>query len=47
MYNLEQMLNSITGMTRTTLQPTAGSQGEFVGPINYENIMSLREIIKK
>ena len=31
MYNLEQMLNSITGMARTTLQPTAGSQGEFVG----------------
>tara|TARA_B100000131_G_scaffold310018_1_gene341196 strand:- start:4099 stop:5568 length:1470 start_codon:yes stop_codon:yes gene_type:complete len=31
MYDLESMLNSITGMSRTTLQPSAGSQGEFVG----------------
>ena len=31
MYELEAMLNSITGMDRTTLQPTAGSQGEFAG----------------
>ena len=31
MYNLEQALNSITGMHSTTLQPSAGSQGEFAG----------------
>ena len=30
-YKLEEMLNNITGMYRTTLQPSAGSQGEFVG----------------
>ncbi len=30
-YKLEKMLNNITGMARTTLQPSAGSQGEFVG----------------
>ena len=31
MYELEQMLKKITGMSRVTLQPSAGSQGEFVG----------------
>ena len=31
MYELEQMLIKITGMSRVTLQPSAGSQGEFVG----------------
>ena len=30
-YKLEEMLNNITGMSKTTLQPSAGSQGEFVG----------------
>lgn len=30
-YELEQMLLKITGMSRATLQPSAGSQGEFVG----------------
>ena len=30
-YELEQMLIKITGMSRVTLQPSAGSQGEFVG----------------
>ena len=30
-YDLEQMLIKITGMSRVTLQPSAGSQGEFVG----------------
>ena len=30
-YDLEKMLNNITGMAATTLQPSAGSQGEFVG----------------
>jgi glycine dehydrogenase subunit 2 len=30
-YDLEAMLNNITGMSATTLQPSAGSQGEFVG----------------
>tara|TARA_B100001142_G_scaffold321917_1_gene369388 strand:+ start:457 stop:1917 length:1461 start_codon:yes stop_codon:yes gene_type:complete len=30
-YDLEAMLNNITGMNATTLQPSAGSQGEFVG----------------
>ncbi len=31
MYDLETMLVEITGMSRATLQPSAGSQGEFVG----------------
>jgi len=31
MHELEQMLLKITGMFRATLQPSAGSQGEFVG----------------
>ncbi len=31
MYNLEKMLNTITGMDSTTVQPSAGSQGEFAG----------------
>ena len=31
MYNLEKILNSITGMDSTTLQPSAGSQGELAG----------------
>ena len=31
MYELERMLIKITGMSRVTLQPSAGSQGEFVG----------------
>ena len=31
LYNLESILNSITGMHSTTLQPSAGSQGEFAG----------------
>ena len=30
-YNLEKMLNEITGMHATTLQPCAGSHGELVG----------------
>ena len=30
-YELEQMLIKITGMSAFTLQPAAGSQGEFVG----------------
>ena len=30
-YELEQMLKKITGMSAFTLQPSAGSQGEFVG----------------
>ena len=30
-WELEQMLIEITGMSRVTLQPTAGAQGEFVG----------------
>ena len=30
-YNLENILNVITGMHSTTLQPCAGSQGEFAG----------------
>jgi glycine dehydrogenase subunit 2 len=31
MYELEQMLLKITGMSASTLQPSAGSQGEFTG----------------
>jgi len=31
MYELEQMLLKITGMPAATLQPSAGSQGEFAG----------------
>ena len=30
-YELGQMLLKITGMSEVTLQPSAGSQGEFVG----------------
>ncbi len=30
-FELEQMLLKITGMSRATLQPSAGSQGEFAG----------------
>ena len=30
-FDLEQMLKKITGMSAFTLQPSAGSQGEFVG----------------
>jgi glycine dehydrogenase subunit 2 len=30
-YELEQMLKKITGMSAFTLQPSAGSQGEFIG----------------
>ena len=31
MFELEQMLLKITGMSEATLQPSAGSQGEFAG----------------
>ena len=31
MYELEIMLNKITGMDSTTVQPSAGSQGEYAG----------------
>ena len=31
LYDLEQMLLKITGMSNATLQPSAGSQGEFAG----------------
>jgi glycine dehydrogenase subunit 2 len=31
MYELEKMMKKVTGMSRVTLQPSAGSQGEFVG----------------
>ena len=31
LYELEEMLKKITGMNAFTLQPSAGSQGEFVG----------------
>tara|TARA_Y100000768_G_scaffold386214_1_gene374068 strand:+ start:2558 stop:4030 length:1473 start_codon:yes stop_codon:yes gene_type:complete len=47
MYRLEQMLNSITGMTRTTLQPTAGSQGEFVGLLTMKKYHEFRKNNKK
>ena len=47
MYKLEQMLNSITGMTRTTLQPTAGSQGEFVGLLIMKKYHKLKKNNKK
>ena len=33
MYELEQMMKKITGMSRVTLQPSAGSEGEFVGTL--------------
>ena len=32
-WELEQMLCKMTGMTRATLQPVAGAQGEFVGAL--------------
>ncbi|MBN1329479.1 MAG: aminomethyl-transferring glycine dehydrogenase subunit GcvPB, partial [Candidatus Heimdallarchaeota archaeon] len=31
LYELEQMLNEVAGMERTTLQPSAGAHGEFTG----------------
>ncbi|MHA1213375.1 MAG: aminomethyl-transferring glycine dehydrogenase subunit GcvPB, partial [Candidatus Heimdallarchaeota archaeon] len=31
LYEAEQMLNEVAGMARTTLQPSAGAQGEFTG----------------
>ena len=31
LYELEEFLTKMTGMNRYTLQPSAGSQGEFVG----------------
>jgi Glycine cleavage system protein P (pyridoxal-binding), C-terminal domain len=35
------MVLKFTGMSAATLQPCAGSQGEFAGYLNYEkNIMS-------
>ncbi len=47
MYKLEKMLNSITGMNRTTLQPTAGSQGEFVGLLIMKKYHKLKKNDKK
>ena len=47
MFDLESMLNSITGMNRTTLQPTAGSQGEFVGLLIMKNYHKYKGSSKK
>ena len=38
-YELEQMLKKITGMSAFTLQPSAGSQGEFVGLLLMKKYM--------
>ncbi|MBT3251905.1 MAG: aminomethyl-transferring glycine dehydrogenase subunit GcvPB [Candidatus Marinimicrobia bacterium] len=35
-WELEQMLLKITGMSKATLQPSAGSQGEFVGLLIFK-----------
>ena len=47
MYNLEQILNSITGMHSTTLQPSAGSQGEFSGILVMAKYHKSRGNVKK
>ena len=40
-YNLENILNDITGMDSTTLQPSAGSQGEFAGILVMSKSLSV------
>jgi len=47
MYELEQMLVKITGMSRVTLQPSAGSQGEFVGLLIMQQYHSSKNNEKK
>ena len=40
MYELEQMLLKITGMSAATLQPSAGSQGEFAGILIMKKLLT-------
>jgi len=42
MYELEQDLNEITGMSRFTLQPAAGSQGELTGVMIMRKYFSVK-----
>ena len=46
MYNLEIILNKITGMHSTTLQPSAGSQGEFAGILVMDRYHKSRGNVK-
>ena len=46
-YQLEQMLKNITGMSAFTLQPSAGSQGEFVGLLLMRKYHELKGNNKK
>jgi len=45
-YELEQMLMKITGMSAFTLQPSAGSQGEFVGLLLMKKYHELKNNTK-
>ena len=48
MYELEQMMKKVTGMSRVTLQPSAGSQGEFVGLLlmrKYHEMKNKKKIL--
>ena len=46
-YELENILCSLTGMQRTTLQPSAGSQGEMVGLIKIKKYHEMNNNKKK
>jgi len=47
LYELETMLKNITGMSAFTLQPSAGSQGEFVGLLLMRKYHELKGNNKK
>ena len=46
-YELEQMLKKITGMSAFTLQPSAGSQGEFVGLLLMRKYHEINDNLNK
>ena len=46
-YELENILCSITGMDSTTLQPSAGSQGEMVGLLLMKKYHEIKNNVKK
>ena len=47
MWGLEEQLKAVTGMSRFTLQPAAGSQGELVGVLIMHKYHSLKGNSKK
>ena len=47
MYALEQGLKKITGMSRFTLQPAAGSQGELVGVLIMRHYHASRRTVRR